>query len=184
MASQILYHLAKRYGKALFAAASTSPVRQHLYEDWARLQKIITDDPLGWRALISPLFSYDQKIQVLMALAQKLFLSPLMKDFLKTVTQRGRLKALPAIMDRFQKEMQKITGKKQGVLITATQMPAAQIQEIEKLLEEKMGYGIVLTPQVDSALLGGAILSWHGFQIDGSLVTELKILRQRLQKGI
>lgn len=184
MTSQTLYQLAKRYGKALFSAASTPVMRQHFWEDWVRLQSVLSNDPAGWRILLGPRVSQDQKTKILMALSENLSLRPLMKGFLKTLVKYGRLRALTAIMERFQKEIHTLSGKKYGSLITAAQMSRAQIQKTEMFLTEKMGYDIVLTHQVDPSLLGGAILSWSGFRIDGSLATTLDLLSQRLQKGM
>lgn len=184
MPPQLLYHLAKRYGKALFEAVAKPQACQHLWEEWLRLQDVVKNDPKGWRVLVSPLLSQDQRNQVVKSLAEKLSLSPLLQNFLKIVVKHNRLKSLSAIMESFQKERETQAGKKQGTLTTPTPLPAAQVQEMEQLLTEKMGYSLILTPQVDPALLGGAIVSWEGFQIDGSLATELDILSQRLQQGI
>ena len=70
----------------------------------------------------------------------------------------------------------------QGKLVVAEILSAKQKQDIQKALKQKTSKEIKLEEQTDASLIGGAILRFDAFIIDGSLAHRLKEAAAHLKK--
>jgi len=71
---------------------------------------------------------------------------------------------------------------KPAILTTAIAIDQAFISEIEKIMEKELGGKIELTSQVNPDIIGGLILRVGDKQLDASIKTQLRNIKQDLLK--
>jgi F-type H+-transporting ATPase subunit delta len=92
-----------------------------------------------------------------------------LRNFLQLLADNRRLKLLPEIAAQFEvlrSEAERIAD----VEVTSAQaLSAEQASSLQAVLERRLGLAVRLHPQVDKSLVGGAIVRYGDFVVDGSL---------------
>src|SRR5690606_13571079 len=88
--------------------------------------------------LASALVSHDEKIQILdRTFGSKI--SPLVRDFLKVLSQHGRLAVTRAVADQLEQLYNELRGRVPVQVLTATPLEAGQSQVLEASLRRILG---------------------------------------------
>jgi F-type H+-transporting ATPase subunit delta len=120
---------------------------------------------------------------VLRALADASGMNPLLRDTLLFVSDRGRLKHLPEIVDAFETLAEKRSGRVRAEIVTATELPADYFEGLKRTLEQVTGKDVVITSSVDPSIIGGVVTRVGDRVFDGSLQSRLNELREELFRG-
>jgi F-type H+-transporting ATPase subunit delta len=91
------------------------------------------------------------------------------RNFLHLLADNRRLKLLPEIAAQFEvlrSEAERIADVE---VTSAQQLSAEQASSLQAVLERRLGLSVRLHPQVDKSLIGGAIVRYGDFVVDGSL---------------
>jgi F-type H+-transporting ATPase subunit delta len=91
------------------------------------------------------------------------------RNFLHLLADNRRLKLLPEIDAQFEvlrAESERIADVD---VISARELSAEQAKKLQAVLERRLGLAVRLHPQVDKSLIGGAIVRYRDFVVDGSL---------------
>ena len=91
------------------------------------------------------------------------------RNFLHLLADNRRLKLLPEIAAQFEvlrSEAERIADVE---VTSAQRLSAEQAKQLQAVLERRLGLSVRLHAQVDKSLLGGAIVRYGDFVVDGSL---------------
>jgi F-type H+-transporting ATPase subunit delta len=91
------------------------------------------------------------------------------RNFLQLLADNRRLKLLPEIDVQFEvlrAEAERIADVE---VTSAQELSAEQSKTLQAALERRLGLSVRLHPQVDKSLIGGAIVRYRDFVVDGSL---------------
>ena len=91
------------------------------------------------------------------------------RNFLQLLADNRRLKLLPEIAAQFavlRAEAERIADVE---VVSAQALSAEQSNKLQAVLERRLGRAVRLHPQVDKSLVGGAIVRYGDFVVDGSL---------------
>ena len=91
------------------------------------------------------------------------------RNFLHLLADNRRLKLLPEIAAQFEvlrAEAERIADVE---VVSAQALTAEQSKNLQTVLERRLGLSVRLHPQVDTSLVGGAIVRYGDFVVDGSL---------------
>jgi F-type H+-transporting ATPase subunit delta len=171
---------ALRYAKALFALARdegrVDPVREELDE----LLRAMAEVPALRDLLVRPLHPAAQRRAVLLAIAERIGLSPLVRNFCSFLIDQRRTRDLQEIRDAYVRLAEEAAGRVQGEVVSAAVLSEAQLARLRSALGRRTGCEVELTVRVDPALLGGAVARVGDLVFDGSLRTQLTRLRSSL----
>ena len=127
----------------------------------------------------SKLISHDEKC----GLIDRVFggrVSPMLINFLKVVSRRGRLDCLAAIHRQARLLYDEMRGRVHVELTTATAVDPARLAEIGRSLRATLGGEPVLRHITDPEVIGGAVLRVGDTVHDGSVATQLKKIREQM----
>ena len=130
--------------------------------------------------LNSPVVRSDKKLQVFSALFPDFH--SLTHAFLNLVTKNGREQLLPEIAVQFDNLVKKQREIVSGILRTATVLDSATIQAIMDKISPAFHGKLDLSVEVDPNLIGGFVVQIEDKQIDASVSSKLKTLKQELVK--
>jgi len=173
--------LPRIYANALFQLAREADVLdERLYEVRALLD-VFAERPGFRRVIESPKVKHERKV----ALVGDVFGDRFSRDLRNLVLlliEKSRQYILTAVLEAFVELCDEEMGRLPARLTTAVPIRPEDGGRLVADLSKKVGKEIVLAEEVDPSLLGGAVLRFGDFLVDGSLKTRVRNMREELLK--
>lgn len=172
--------LARRYARALLELAKKRNDLEATHQDLESVSRVFERDPRVRRFFEAPNIARTEKE----AFLDKQFRPKINKSIyglLVLLLRRRRFDHLVAIAGEFHKLAEDAQGITRAVVRTAVPITDGQADALTRLLAKRTGRKVLLTREVDDALLGSASLSLDHKVIDGTLATQLWRLRRQLR---
>jgi F-type H+-transporting ATPase subunit delta len=168
--------IARIYAKSLFEAALERGKLDEIKLQLEQFAGAIDDSDELQLFLFSPFFSGTEKAEGL----DKIIAGgePEFMNFIKLLAEKHRLPAIQRINTQFQ-ALWAEENKLLAVTVTsAVELPQATIDKIGSSVEEQTGRKVVLTGNVDDAIIGGLVLQVGNMVLDASVSGRLEALRK------
>lgn len=171
--------LATRYARALLDSVGVegAPAAEAFL---AGLAEAIRTTPDLKDILLNPAVPSAAKRRSLTALAEQAGAPARVKSFMAVVVDHGRADHLIQIAETFREAREELEGIVPVVVEAAKPMPPDLQQRTRAALERLTGKKVRLTIDVVPDLIGGAVARVGSKVYDGSLKTQLNVLRQRM----
>ena len=170
--------LARPYAKAAFELARESDV----LSGWSGMLDLagsITADAQVIRVLNNPEVSSEQALSLISDAGGEVF-DARFGDFLKVLAVNHRLAVLPEIARIYNVLRQEAEKRLQVRVLSAAALDDAQAERMKEALSKRFGCEIELDSEIDSGIIGGAVIYAGDQVIDGSLRGRLSKLEQSL----
>lgn len=173
------------YSTALFELCEQQDTLDSTYEQLEQITQIVFDKQQKEfvEMLSSPLIPFSDKQKVLEGVFSGK-VSDTVLDFLCVVTQKGRIRCLPAITQQFK---QMYYEKKNILEVTATTtlpMSEALRKKLVEKLEKVSGKSVILHEKQDKSILGGIVLRYGNTEIDSSVKSKLDKIKAQIDSAI
>jgi F-type H+-transporting ATPase subunit delta len=106
-----------------------------------------------------------------------------MASFLFLLFDKGRIQYLRDIYAFYEKLTDELANIVRADLVSAVELPEESIARIQAALSEKTGKIVKMDVRVDPALVGGVMTKIGDLVLDGSVRTQLKTLKESLQRS-
>ncbi|SBW09165.1 ATP synthase subunit delta [uncultured delta proteobacterium] len=176
---------ARRYARALFDLAKRSGMEtlEKTGTDLQNVASLTQESPELARLFRDPVFSAEEKRNVLAALADKLEAGVMVRNFLYLLAEKHRLMFLDKIAGEYQMLLDEEKGILRGEIVSAVPLDEAAQADVLGRLAKKSGRSLVLDFKADKALLGGMLLKVGDNVMDASLKTQLSLLKDTIKRG-
>jgi F-type H+-transporting ATPase subunit delta len=174
--------MASRYAGSLFELASDAGSLDEVEKELARVEAMLADSADLRRLVVSPVFSADDQLRAISAIADKAGFKGLVGNFLRVVARNRRLFALPGMIAGFRRLAAEARGEVAADVTSAHALTADQQAELKQTLKAVAGKDVVLNLTVDPSILGGLVVRIGSRQIDTSLKTKLNSLKLALKE--
>ncbi|MFY0991612.1 F0F1 ATP synthase subunit delta [Halomonas sp. C05BenzN] len=170
--------VARPYAKAAFEYA-----RDHqVLDDWAewleKLGQVVASHDVQ-KLLTSPRLNTERKVALVIEVAD-VGVDDAARRFLEALGEKGRLSALTAIAEQFERLRADHDKRVDVTVVSAFALDDKQQQKLAGALKKRLNREISITTQVDPKLLGGVILRAGDTVIDGSVRGRLNRLSEAL----
>ena len=110
-------------------------------------------------------------------------------SFLKVIIDNDRLSLISEINDALVELIDKERNRQRVEVISSEKLEKDILEKIENNLKDKLGKEIILEEFVDKAILGGIIIKVGDLIFDGSIIKNLKemkdkLLRSNIESGV
>jgi F-type H+-transporting ATPase subunit delta len=173
--------LAKRYAKALFAVSQEEGTSEAYRETLNVLGKFLGEYPEAMDALTNLLYPMELREKVMAQLISELQADKFMANFLNLVLQKKRADILPEIASEFQALVDADQNISRGRIITASEISGDLQAKVQATLENITGKKVILTSEIDPAIIGGIIAKVGDLVMDGSIKTQLAGLNESIK---
>ena len=180
--SQLISGVAERYASSLYELALEAGSVDAVGADLDRLQAMLDESEDLRRLIQSPVFSSEDQLRAISAVADKAGIRGLVGNFIKVVAGNPPLLALPGMIRAFRQIAAAQRGEVTAEVTSAHALTPAQEQELKSALKGVTGKDVVVAVTVDPTLLGGLIVKVGSRQIDTSLRTKLSTLKLALKE--
>lgn len=171
--------LSRRYARALLQLSRRLKEIDRAHDELRALAEQMGHDVRIRRFFETPNIARTEKL-VFLEERLKPRLSKSVFGLLMVLLRRRRLDHLISIADEFHKLAEQAQGITRAVVRSAVSISDAQADVLTRTLAKRTGLTVLLTREVDPALIGGAIVSLDHQVIDGTLATELWRIRRQL----
>jgi F-type H+-transporting ATPase subunit delta len=130
----------------------------------------------------SPVFSAEDQLKAISAIADRAKISGLVGNFLRVVAKNRRLFAIPGMIRAFRRIAAEARGEVSAEVTSAHALTPAQETELKAALKSVAGKDVSIAVIVDPSLLGGLVVKMGSRQIDTSLKTKLNSLKLALKE--
>jgi len=174
--------VAERYAGSLYELAVEAGSVSKVETDLKSFQRLLDSSSDLTRMIRSPVFSAEDQLKAISAVADKAGIKGLVGNFLRVVASNRRLFAVPAMIDAFLRIAAEGRGEVAAEVTSAHPLSAAQEAELKATLKGVAGKDVGITVKVDPSLLGGLVVKLGSRQIDTSLKTKLNSLKLALKE--
>ena len=166
-----------RYASALFELATEEKATEVVSRQLSTFQSAIDQSEDLSRLVRSPVFSSEDQVSALGAVAGQLGITGTTLNVLKLVAKNRRLSVIPDMIKAFATLLAASKGEVAGEVTSAEPLSATQLADLKAALKSALGRDVALTTRVDSSLLGGLIVKVGSRMMDNSLKTKLQTLK-------
>ncbi len=171
--------VAHRYASGLFELTQEKNVSESVHEDLSTIAALLKEDRTLLNFLAAPQLLESDKV----AVVEKVFkdkVQTYLYSFLQLLVQKHRTDFLVEIAQEYEKLYNQSRGLIATRLITAVPLTDSERAQISAKLNSLTKMTVTLEPEVDPAIIGGAIAIVGDKIIDRSVRHDLRQLREQL----
>lgn len=175
--------IGRRYGAALFELAEEQKIT-------AKVEKDLGDFAAAWEesrdlrdVFENPKVPQAARKKVLADVLERLGASTLVKNTLSLLSDRRRMRNVPEVVAAFQAILEARTGKVRAEVTSASALPDAYYEQLQKVLAEVTGKQVIVVRKQDPSLIAGVVTRIGDQIFDGSLKNRLSELKEELLAG-
>ena len=171
--------IAEKYAVALLQVAKEQKTVETIGVEIQAIRKAMESDPTLESTLDHPRLNVEDKIEALRGILGRK-LSVTMENFLKLLILKKRIKHLKAVAERYESLCYGMQGKSIARVLTAMPLTADQRASLTSKLSQVFGTTVELREEVKPNLIGGMIVYMGDQRMDGSVLSQLQKMKQRL----
>ena len=172
-----------RYAKSLLNLSEESGVLDASYNDMVLINSICSTNKDFSNLLKTPIVKTDLKVKILKELFSN-SISSLTLSFIVLITNKKRESILAEISSSFISLYKSKKNIKEVTVTTALPLDEIMRNELMNYVKAQNNSNIELIEKVDESLIGGAIIRMGDTQLDASVSSKLKILRQKFSENL
>lgn len=173
--------LASRYAKALFLLAKERNLVDQVKQDLSSLAGLLENSPEFKWLLESPVIMASEKARMVKDTLSGA-VEPETLDFLQLLIRHRREANLPSTCRMFTELFKADHGILDASVESAIPLDVKFLDGLKKQLEESSRRKIDMKTETNEALIGGFILTLEDQQLDASVQSKLKRIRQELRE--
>ena len=182
MASDRSQAIARVYAEALFEIAQEREQAPLVREELSNLAEVVRrSEP--WRTFLeTPAIRREEKA----AIIEKVFrgkVSELVMDFLMVVARKNRSGLLGEMAQSFVELEDQAAGRVRGKIVTAVELDKQEQARLVEQVSRALRKTVMLQSRVDTAILGGMVLTIEDTVMDGSVRRRLSQYAEHLRRG-
>jgi len=172
-------NVAKRYAKALFAAAQEKSAIQQVEEDLRTVVQTIDHHADLKKMLLHPNIDSSVKKNLLKGIFEGK-VSEIVYNLIQLLVERRRESILPSLLQQYVSIADEALGQASATVFTPVALSEAEMKEIARTFGEKVGKTVRLEAVIDPSLLGGLKVQIGDRLYDGSIAGKLARLQKTL----
>lgn len=175
--------LAKRYAQALFQDAAGQDAADTVAEEFRGLCRLMDECPEFRTLMTSRFVCVKDRLDVAFAVADKLGLSVLMRNFLGVIIENGRQAVFPEMETAYRRLYEEYKGILAVSVVSARELDENMSGRLSGILNNIFEKDIRLDVRVDPALIGGLTVQVGSVMVDASIKSKLQKLNL-VMKGV
>ncbi len=171
----------KRYAQAIFQLA----VQQDQVDQWAveldSISQVLQDEEFSsfLEHAQVPLSEKNRSIEAVFPDT-----NPLVRNLLALLISRGSTKLIGDLNLSYSQLVDEYRGRQRVEVTSAVPLDAAEVERISRFVSELIQKEVVVSTEVDEAILGGVIIQVGDQLLDGSVRSRLEGLRRQVRSDI
>jgi F-type H+-transporting ATPase subunit delta len=176
---------ANRYARAVLDVAIKEKADlEQIEREFAEFAALLDAQPLLKKVLLNPAVPVPRKRAAMVAVLERVTVSPIVSKLLVLLADRDRLILMPDLLAAYRDRLADYRHVVRAEVTTATPLTPARVQQIQKSLTDVTGRTVTLQTRVDPTILGGLVAKVGSVVYDASVTRQLEKLKQRLVESV
>jgi F-type H+-transporting ATPase subunit delta len=171
------------YATSLLDLAMEQGKAEEIGQELRDIRGLLDQNPVFGEFLRDPGIGREERSGAL----EKIFagrVSPLLWNFLRVLSDKGRLGLLLNLDEAYNDLLDERLGKVEVDVTVAQRLSDDQLEQLRQRVSESLGKQAVVHQYVDEAILGGLVLRVQDRMIDASVRNQLRSMRQQVLAGL
>jgi F-type H+-transporting ATPase subunit delta len=173
--------IAREYAEALFQLATAQGLASEVVQELGDVVSLVRSDKNFAVFLTTPAISREKRMKSISNVFSGK-VSELFYDFLMVAARRGRLDLLEDVFECYRSLDDESSGRIRGTLTTSVTMEVSEQIRVQEQISRAMHKTVLITPHVDSEIIGGMVLTVGGVVMDGSVRRRLERVSERMKR--
>jgi F-type H+-transporting ATPase subunit delta len=174
--------VASRYAKSLIDLAQEKGILEQVHEDMQLFAKTVKESRDFNLFLSNPIISHGKKLTVLKSLFTGKVTDLTLRFFL-LITEKNREAMLVGASTEFISQYNQLKGIEKAQVTTAIPLTPELRAQVNQKLVQMTGKTIQLEEKVDPAIIGGFLLRVGDRQVDDTIRTSLRALKNKFKEN-
>jgi F-type H+-transporting ATPase subunit delta len=174
--------LARRYARAVVQIGVDQGNLDQLGIDLRHVAAAMKTSPELGASLTNPAIRRSDRRKVIDALMEYFKAAPVARTLVAILLDGERIATLPMISREVDAMIEARAGRISADVSSATELSAAQLAQLTTVLERLSGKEVDVVKRLDPSLIGGVVAKVGDVVYDGSLRSQLHLLRDELTK--
>ena len=175
--------LARRYSRALLAIGQEEGTLRRILDEVERFDRLMVEIPHLCEMLKAAHINRRDKRAALEASLGSSGFLPSTRNFLFLLVDKGRMNIFSPIVSELRRLIEESEGIERVEVVVPMPLTESQHDMLQSVLEAQSGKKVVLEEKVDPSVLGGMVVKVGSTVYDGSARTQIRQLREILEKG-
>lgn len=175
---------AKRFAKALIEIG----VEERAYEAYGKelrsVLAVFKGTPDLVKVLLNPMYKLEERKGLINKVSASVGLSPHVTRLMAILVETRNIRFLEEVVAAYSRLEDGLSGRLRASIEAPMEMEGALVDEIRAKLKSLTGKEIILTYRHNPSLLGGLVLRIDNTILDGSLKTQLELMREKIIEGV
>jgi F-type H+-transporting ATPase subunit delta len=172
--------VARRYANALADVVLNSGETATVQAELKQWQMLFDGSSELTAVFDNPAINHSDKRKVLEGLVDRAKPSKTTANFLRVLSDNGRIGELATINDRFASVLEERSGVVSAEITSARELPEDERSAFKANLEKLTGKRVEINYAVDKEIIGGVITRIGSTVYDGSVKTHLETLKEQM----
>ena len=175
---------ATRYARELFDITWRHGQAETVDQELWTIAEATHDYAAQVRPLFHPLVPRARKLQTIAHFSEALGLSRPTRVLLEALAQHYRLRLLGLVAISFRERLNVKRGVVRAKVTTAAPLAPAEVEALSARLAALTGRQVLLSAKVDPSIIGGVVTQVGSTVYDGSVISQLARMRQKLVENV
>ena len=172
---------AARYARALLDVVIAEKIDpQQVEQQLSAVADVIAKNAELLRVLTNPAVPVSGKRGVMQGLTGRLQVAAPVAKLMMLLAERDRLVLVPDLLAVYRERLMDHLQIVRADVTTAMPLPPDRLAQLERRLGEVTGRKVTMTTKVDPSIIGGVVARIGSTVYDGSVATQLQMMKQKL----
>lgn len=174
----------KRFAKALMEIGKEDGAYAQYGKELRSVLALFSGTPELYKVLLNPMYKLDERKALVERISASSGLSVSVARFLSILVETRNIRFLEDIVAAYSRLEDDLAGRLRATVEAPMELDAPLVDEIRRKLGAVTGKEVILTYNYNPALLGGLVLRIENTILDGSLKTQLELMKEKILEGV
>ena len=177
--------IGRRYAKALMAVTADRGERpDDLLAELDAVAAALAGEPGFAELMANPKVPLADRLGAFDRFLAALEPRAMARHFFRMLLHKGRLGALPEIIEEFRPLADAQAGVLRAAVTSASPLDPAETERLRAILGARFGKSVLLSSAVDPELIGGLVVRIGSLSFDGSIRSQLAAIHRQLLEEV
>ncbi len=173
-------NIAGRYGRALFDLVSDEADLDLYCEQLLSFSLLLKENQDLRKCLMNPFFTEADRRAIIDSLLERMEITGKVARFILLLSEKRRLELIPDIAQAYRECVDGSLGRIRVYVEVAAFVSSELASEIRSTLQRSSGKKVEMVLSENPSLIGGMVVRIRDVICDGSLKTQIELLKERL----
>src|SRR3989304_7886068 len=176
--------VAKRFAKAIIEIGMEEKAYEAYGKELRSVLAVFKGNPGLVKILLNPMYKLEERKGLINKVSASVGLSPYVTRLMAILVETRNISFLEEVVEAYSRLEDGLAGRLRASVEAPIELEGALVDEIRAKLGSLTGKEGILTYRHNPSLLGGLVLRIDNTILDGSLKTQLELMRGKIIEGV